>query len=122
MTSISPRAMVQACLLMLLFQSVQATAGVAIYVAYAENERTPVYFPDPWMGSPKTTFLGYPGPSWDTGAVLLHNTGTTNVVLWQLVSIVGQPDRDRGRDHRSGAAGDSGADRRARHHEPEPAL
>jgi hypothetical protein len=68
-------------LLLALLQSVQALAGVSVYVSYAENERTPTYFPDPWLGSPKTTFLGYPGPSWDTGGILILNTGTTNVVL-----------------------------------------
>jgi hypothetical protein len=66
-----------------------AHASVSIYVAYAENERTPLYFPDPWLGSPKTTFLGYPGPSWDTGAILILNTGATNVVLSQGAKVSG---------------------------------
>jgi hypothetical protein len=80
----------RALLICTFFQS--AHAAVAVYVAYAENERSPVYFPDPWLGSPKTTFLGYPGPSWDTGAVLILNTGTTNVVLSQGAKVDGFAD------------------------------
>ena len=72
--------------------SQSAAANVAVYVAYAENERPAVYFPDPWLGSPDTTFLGYPGTAWDTGAVLILNTGTTDVVLSRGVRIDGFQD------------------------------
>ena len=89
MKLISPTALIRGLLLLCLFESAQAAAGVAIYVAYAENERTPNYFPDPWLGSPNTTFLGYPGPSWDTGGILIQNTGTTNVVLSQGAKVDG---------------------------------
>ena len=89
MTSIL-RFVFRASLIMMIFQS--AHAAVSIYVAYAENERSPVYFPDPWLGSPKTTFLGYPGPAWDTGAILILNTGTTNVVLSQGAKVDGFAD------------------------------
>ncbi|HEV2471764.1 MAG TPA: hypothetical protein VGS41_03805, partial [Chthonomonadales bacterium] len=54
---------------------------VAVYVSYAENERTPIFWPDPWLGSPKTIFLGDSGPSYDAGAILLRNNGHTSVTL-----------------------------------------
>jgi hypothetical protein len=60
---------------------VQSAHAVQIYVAYAENERIPVNFPDPWLGSPNTIFLGYPGLAWDGGGILINNNGTTNLVL-----------------------------------------
>jgi hypothetical protein len=63
--------------------------NVEVYLAYAENERTPVFFPNPWRGSPNTTFLGYPGPAWDTGAILVGNIGTAPVTLNQGASVTG---------------------------------
>jgi hypothetical protein len=67
--------------LFLLLGCVPAFPAVQVYVAYAENERPAIFFPDPWYGSPNTTFLGYPGPAYDSGGVLIVNTGITNVVL-----------------------------------------
>jgi hypothetical protein len=66
-----------------------ASAAVEVYVAYAENERPPMFFPDPWYGSPNTTFLGYPGPAYDTGGILVLNTGPTNVVLSRGATVDG---------------------------------
>jgi hypothetical protein len=68
----------------------QTNPPVSVYVSYAENERLPIYFPNPWQGSSNTIFLGSAGgnigvpnnaPFWDCGAFLLLNTGTSNVVL-----------------------------------------
>ncbi|MBV8864625.1 MAG: hypothetical protein JO210_04415, partial [Acidobacteriaceae bacterium] len=67
--------------LALCLHTAHAASSYAVYVSYLENERAPRYFPDPWLGSPKTTFLGYPGPAWDTGGILILNTGTTNITL-----------------------------------------
>ena len=92
MKSPALRATLKPLLILALLQSVHALAGVSVYVSYAENERTPTYFPDPWLGSPKTTFLGYPGPAWDTGGILILNTGTTNVVLSQGAKVDGFAD------------------------------
>jgi hypothetical protein len=64
-------------------------ASVQVYVSYAENERPPIYFPDPWLGSARTIFLGYPGTFWDTGGILIYNTGSANVVLSRGVRIDG---------------------------------
>jgi hypothetical protein len=61
--------------------AVITTPGVQVYVAYAENERPSPFWPNPWLGSPNTQFLGYPGPAYDTGAILIRNSGTSNVTL-----------------------------------------
>jgi hypothetical protein len=58
-----------------------ARADVIVYVGYAENERTPIFFPNPWIGSPNTTYLGYGGPDFDTGAILFQNTGPGDVTI-----------------------------------------
>jgi hypothetical protein len=58
-----------------------ARADVTVYVGYAENERTPIFFPNPWVGSPKTRFLGHTGPDFDTGAILIRNNGPGDVTL-----------------------------------------
>lgn len=79
---------VKACFL----ASEPTTTSFSVYVAYAENERAPTYFPDPWLGSPKTTFLGYPGPAWDTGGILILNTGTTSITLSQGARVDGFAD------------------------------
>jgi hypothetical protein len=60
-----------------------------VYVSYAENERNPTFFPNPWYGSPNTEFLGYPGPAYDSGGILIVNTGTTDVVLGQGAKVDG---------------------------------
>jgi hypothetical protein len=66
------------------------TPPVQVYVGYAENERIPIYFPDPWVGSPNTITLGtYPGYAWDGGAILLYNSGTTPVTLSKGVTVSG---------------------------------
>ena len=89
MQSFLTRTVLAVCLLMSVFQTAQAATSFAVYVSYAENERPPVYFPDPWLGSPKTTFLGYPGPAWDTGGILILNTGTTSITLSQGAKVDG---------------------------------
>lgn len=67
-------------------------AQVQVYVSYAENERSPLFFPNPWYGSPNTQFLGYPGPAYDSGGILIVNVGTTNVVLGRGVTVDGFQD------------------------------
>lgn len=64
-------------------------ADVAVYVAYMENERPSLFTPDPWAGSANTIFLGYTGPDHDAGAILLRNTGSTNVVLGPGATVDG---------------------------------
>jgi hypothetical protein len=76
-------------------------ANVEVYVAYAENEHLPqVFMPNPWYGSPNTLFVGYPTTpppagtvqAWDTGGILIRNTGTTDIVLGPGVSVDGFKD------------------------------
>ena len=67
-------------------------AGVQVYVSYAENERPPLFFPNPWYGSPNVQFLGYPGPAYDSGGILVVNTGTAPVVLGRGVTVDGFQD------------------------------
>ena len=64
--------------------------NIEVYVAYADNTTTPVFFPNPWNGSPNTTFLGgYAGPGWNTGAILVRNIGTSAVTLNDGTSVTG---------------------------------
>ena len=55
--------------------------NVQIYVSYAESQTPAFFFPNPWYGSPNTQFLGHPGSAYNTGGILIANTGATNVVL-----------------------------------------
>lgn len=83
------------CLLLLAALAPCAFADVTIYLAYAENERPPLFFPDPWQGSPNTIFLGYGGPDHDAGAILIRNTGSTDVVLGPGAVVDGFANRAR---------------------------
>ena len=58
-----------------------ARADVSIFVAYGETERPPIYFPNPWRGSPNTLFFGSSGTFFDAGAVLIRNNGPADVTL-----------------------------------------
>lgn len=89
MTRSSPQRLLIVALFALPFHAANAATSYSVYVSYAENERAPTYFPDPWLGSPKTTFLGYPGPAWDTGGILILNTGTTSITLSQGARVDG---------------------------------
>jgi hypothetical protein len=64
--------------------------NIEVYVAYADNTTNPAFFPNPWNGSPNTTFLGgYAGPGWNTGAILLRNIGTSGVTLNKGTNVNG---------------------------------
>jgi len=56
---------------------------VTIYVGYADNLRPNPFFPNPWDGSPNTTFLGSttPGTIFDAGAVLIQNTSGSAITV-----------------------------------------
>jgi|tagenome__1003787_1003787.scaffolds.fasta_scaffold20883556_1 hypothetical protein len=45
-----------------------------VYVGYADSLRPSGFFPNPWNGSPNTTFLGNDGLNLDTGAIRIVNT------------------------------------------------
>ena len=76
-------------------------SNVEVYVAYAENVHLPqVFMPNPWYGSARTIFLGYPGSppaagsplAWNTGAILIRNAGKKDVVLGPGVTVDGFAD------------------------------
>ncbi len=73
--------------------AVGSNAALSVYVGYAENKEintpNPANFPVPWAGAPNTIFLGgtVPGQTacgssptcYDTGAIRLDNSGTTDI-------------------------------------------
>ena len=58
-------------------------AQFVVKVGYADSLRKNGFFPDPWEGSPNTTFWGRLASSgeYDAGAVMIMNTGSTTLVL-----------------------------------------
>lgn len=60
-------------------------ATVQVYVAFADTTSQAAFFPNPWYGSPNTTFWGSPGPNnfYHGAAVLIYNPGPNNTVLGQ---------------------------------------
>jgi len=56
---------------------------VKVSVAYYDTEHTSPSTPNPWLGSPDTTFFGTPDGNgiFDTGAILLTNTGTADSTI-----------------------------------------
>jgi len=78
-----------AVLAMLVLATTGAFAGsYSVYVGYADSLRASGFFPNPWAGSPNTTYIGSANPL-DTGAIMIVNTGTTslnvNDILYQQV-------------------------------------
>jgi hypothetical protein len=53
---------------------------VTAYVGYADDLRASPFLPNPWQGSPDVIFLGG-GPSVDSGAFRLDNTGSSDVTV-----------------------------------------
>jgi hypothetical protein len=85
-----------ALLLPIVINSAQASPGVAVYVAYADTQNVncpnvdpPPFMPNPWLGSPNTTLLGYSGPAWNTGAMLIFNAGPSSVSLQSATVVIG---------------------------------
>ncbi|MDB5357483.1 MAG: hypothetical protein JWN24_3936, partial [Phycisphaerales bacterium] len=56
---------------------------VSVSVAYYDTEHASPPAPNPWMGSPNTTFFGNVDATgvWDGGAILVTNPGTANVTI-----------------------------------------
>jgi hypothetical protein len=63
--------------------SQSTSAAVIISVGYYDTEHASPTTPNPWSGSPNTTFFGFPDANgiWDTGAILLFNQGPGNVIV-----------------------------------------
>ena len=74
-----------------------AAASVQVYVAYADtqnvncpNPNPPAFMPNPWLGSPRVTFLGHRGPGpWNTGAILIFNPGSAAVTIQSATVTIG---------------------------------
>ncbi len=64
-------------------------ASVQVYVAYADNRTAATFYPNPWYYTPNTYFAGTHGPAYDTGAIMIVNTGTVPVVLSRGASVSG---------------------------------
>src|SRR5262249_37672267 len=50
-----------------------ATPSLSVQVGYADNLRANPFFPNPWVGSPDTIFVGN-NDTFDSGAILIVNT------------------------------------------------
>jgi len=56
---------------------------VTVSLAYYDNEHASPTIPNPWQGSPNTTFFGSDASNgiFDTGAILVTNSGPGNTVI-----------------------------------------
>ena len=64
----------------------RAEAGVTVSVGYADDLRPSPFFPNPWAGSPGVSvFAGAPDGGYDTGAIMVQNTGSTSTTITNLV-------------------------------------
>jgi uncharacterized membrane protein len=63
-----------------LFGTFQQPPGLTVEVGYADNLRPNPFFPNPWNGSPNTSFVGG-GPSFDAGALRIINNSTNPVTI-----------------------------------------
>lgn len=61
----------------------RAAPLVTVSLAYYDNEHTSPTIPNPWLGSPNTTFFGSDASNgiFDTGAILVTNSGPGNTVI-----------------------------------------
>lgn len=63
--------------------SADAAPLVTVSLAYYDNEHASPTIPNPWLGSPNTTFFGSNASNgiFDTGAILVTNSGPGNTVI-----------------------------------------
>jgi uncharacterized membrane protein len=60
--------------------SAGATPALSVQVGYADNLRANPFFPNPWAGSPDTTFIGDTG-TFDSGAILIINNSNFPITV-----------------------------------------
>lgn len=60
---------------------ISSASTFRVDVGYADNLRPSPFFPSIWDGSANTTFLGQNGGSFDSGAVMITNTGATSLTI-----------------------------------------
>jgi len=61
---------------------------IDVYVGYADSLRVSPFFPDPWLGSPNTLFLGAAtadNPHFDAGAVRIDNKSGAPLTITDLI-------------------------------------
>jgi hypothetical protein len=71
--------------------SAHAARVVQVSVAYYDTEHASPTTPNPWLGSPNTTFFGSPDVNgiFDTGAILLANLGPGDALVGQGLKVDG---------------------------------
>lgn len=69
-------------LALLVLTTTGAFAGsYSVYVGYADSLRPSGFFPNPWNGSPNTVFVGNGNNAYDSGAIMIVNTGATSLTV-----------------------------------------
>src|SRR6266481_3918787 len=64
----------------------QAMAGsYDVFVGYADNLRPTGFFPNPWDGAASVDLFAGAGPSFDAGAVMIHNNSAAAFTINDLV-------------------------------------
>jgi hypothetical protein len=68
-----------------------SSAAVIVSASYYDTEHASPSKPNPWSGSPNTTFFGFPDVNgiWDTGGILFFNAGPTDAVISPGLKIDG---------------------------------
>jgi hypothetical protein len=66
-------------------------AAVIVSVSYYDTEHASPTTPNPWLGSPNTTFFGEPDVNgiWDTGGIRFLNQGSTDIIIAPGVKVDG---------------------------------
>ena len=69
----------------------EAAPLVTVSLAYYDNEHASPTIPNPWQGSPNTTFFGSDASNgiFDTGAILVTNFGPGNTVIGPALIVDG---------------------------------
>ena len=76
--------------------AVRATTQYSVQVGYADDLRAAPNFPSPWCGSPNVALFASvgdsacagSGPTWDDGAILITNTGTSSITCVNNIPTV----------------------------------
>jgi len=75
--------------------AVRASTQYSVQVGYADDLRAAPNFPSPWCGSPNVALFASVGdsacagngPTWDDGAILITNTGTSPITINSLTVL-----------------------------------
>src|SRR5690348_16232613 len=62
---------------------------LSVFVGYADTLRPNPFFPSPWQGSPSTSFVGYEGGLYDTGAIRIDNLSGAAITVDVKVTLLG---------------------------------